>query len=936
MDGERNEVSLGVLESILDGMDVYVYVTDPHTDDILFINEKMKEHFDFGETNGVGMKCWSVLQSGMTQRCPFCPNHRLNTHPDETIVWEEHNTVTGRLYRNSDKLIKWPDGRLVHMQHSSDITELKEVAAAQQELMSQTSQSFISGNDFERMINEALRNVGEAMGYRRILLLFLEEEAGRLRVTHEWLREGFRADHYGESIPFRRGEFLYDRFGSARKPVAIHDLLRMKDHFGAVELGITSLIATPIYLNDRLLGVLEFDVPSGHHLWEESDTHLAEFLSGAFASIYDRMQSVMSLTRMSTLVERVMQPVVYITSDEKVAYYNAATYKIFGYTEEELSEGGLAMLFGEETYELVRTQIWPKAFANGIVEVELPLFHKDGNVRILSFLGVVIDIKGELPQLATIGTDITDLVDAKEAAVAVSKAKSEFLARMSHEIRTPMNAIIGMTSIARDSDDPERKEYCLDRIDSASKHLLGVINDILDMSKIEANKFEISTAEFDFEKMLMNITNMVGFRMDEKKQNFVVDFDSRISHTVISDEQRLSQVIVNLLSNAVKFTPEHGTISLFIQYVEASADELTLRFVVSDTGIGISPEQQSKLFGSFEQADGSISRRFGGTGLGLAISKRIIELMGGQIGIESEIGKGTKVLFDVVVGKGTHKEHAVLSKKIDRKNLRILAVDDSSITCEYIGHLMRRLGLSCDVAESGEEALAMMQAAIQSGKPYNLFFVDWMMPEMDGIELTYLIKERMATDATVVMISASNWGDIEDRAIAAGVDDFITKPLFPSALVNCINVCLDAVSAEEKKLGAAQRDFNFAGRKLLLVEDVEINREIVAALLEETNIDIDIAVNGVEAVEKFSQKGDQYDLIFMDIHMPVMDGYEATREIRSRAQGAQKQTPIVAMTANAFTEDVERCIECGMNDHISKPIDRDIMLEKMRNWLRMG
>ena len=954
-DVEQSESNLTILESILNGMDIYVYVTDPETDEMLFINDKMREHFDFGNRGIEGLTCWSVLQNGMTERCPFCPMYHLKDHPDETVVWEEHNTVTKRYYRNSDKLIKWRGGKLVHMQHSVDITEIKEAAAAvdqqlaQQELMSKISQRFILGNDIEEMISNALKMVGEFMGYNRVLLSFLDNETNELELTYAWTADG-NGEHYINSrVSFGYGDRIYDAVSISRKPIITRLVSEIAGHYNAGETGIKSFISAPMYLKDMLLGLLEFDVAEDDYQWEINDSHMAEFMCGVFADVYNRNRTEISLLRMSTLIERTMQPIVYIASDETVAYYNAATYIAFGYTEEELLAGGLEMLFGKETYERVRTEIWPKAFKEGIVEIDLPLIHKTNGVRIYSFLGVVIRTKGEMPQLATIGMDVTDLVGAKEAAETANRAKSEFLARMSHEIRTPMNAIIGMTNIAQESEDPERIVYCLDKISSASKHLLGVINDILDMSKIEANKFEISTAEFNFEKMLMSITNMIAFRMDEKKHNFVIDFDSTIPNYIIGDEQRIAQVIVNLLSNAVKFTPERGTITLIINQIpapvnltksnklpQADTNDIHLRFEVSDTGIGITPDQQSKLFNSFEQADGSISRKFGGTGLGLAISKRIIELMGGQIKIESEVGRGTKVIFNISVTQGEHNEQTVISHKIDRENLRVLAVDDSSDTREYFHHLMSRLKINYGVAENAKEALEMIKSADKSNAPYNFFFIDWMMPEMDGIELAAAIKEHLPSDANavVIMISAAHWSDIEAEATAVGVNGFIPKPLFPSALINCINTCLGAVTEEEKKAAAEQNNYDFEGCRLLLVEDVDVNREIVSVLLEETKIEIDIAENGIEAVEKFDVYGDKYDLVFMDIHMPLMGGYEATRKIRTSAQESAKKVPIIAMTANAFKEDIERCLECGMNDHISKPIDRNFMLEKMKLWIK--
>ena len=937
-DERRNDNNLTILASILNGMDAYVYVTDPVTDEMLFINDKMREHFNFN-TSIEGIKCWSVLQNGMTERCSFCPIHHLKNHPDETVVWEEHNTLTKRYYRNSDKFIKWQDGRLVHMQHSVDITEIKEAAKAvdqqlaQQELMSKIAQRFILGNDIDEMLTTALRMVGEFMGYTRILLAFLDEPTNELRVAYAWITDRNGERYVDMRRSFKPGDSLYDSVFSSHESFITHDPSEISTHCNADELGIKSFLATPIYLRDKVLGLLTFDVADAGYSWETNDIHMAEYMSGVFADVYDRNQTETSLIKMQTLIEQTEQPICNITKTEEVAYYNPGTHNSLGYTEKELLEGGLEMLFGKETFERVRTQVWPDAFAKGIVEIDLPLIHKTKGVRTYSFLGVVINIKGQVPELATIGMDITEWVSAKEAAESANKAKSEFLARMSHEIRTPMNAIIGMTNIAQESDDPDRKKYCLDKISNASRHLLGIINDILDMSKIEANKFEISTEEFDFEKMLMNITNMVAFRMDEKKHNFVINFDPEIPNTIISDEQHLAQVIVNLLSNSVKFTPERGTITLQIQLVKTNNKDIQLRFEVIDTGIGISSDQQGKLFTSFEQADGSISRKFGGTGLGLAISKRIVELLGGEIGIESEIGKGTKVFFDIIATRGLSKVHATISNKIDRDSLHVLAVDDSSATREYFHHLMTRLKINYGIAESGKEALEMIKTADKNGNPYNFFFLDWMMPEMDGIELATEIKKLMPMNAVVIMISAAHWSDIEDKATAVGIDGYIPKPLFPSALVDCINIHLGAMTDEEKKAVREQNQYDFSNYHLLLVEDVDINREIVMALLEDTKIKIDIAENGIEAVDKYNTEGEKYDLIFMDIHMPLMDGYEATPKIRESMQNTTKKIPIIAMTANAFKEDIERCIACGMNDHISKPIDGHIMLEKMKTWL---
>jgi CheY-like chemotaxis protein len=402
--------------------------------------------------------------------------------------------------------------------------------------------------------------------------------------------------------------------------------------------------------------------------------------------------------------------------------------------------------------------------------------------------------------LLVISHNITGRKAMEEQGRRASRAKSAFLSYMSHEMRTPLNAITGMTVIGRNAKDIERKNYALDKIGDASTHLLGVINDVLDMSKIEANMLKLSPIEFNFEKMLQRVVAVVNFRVDEKRQKLTVRLDNAVPRTVVADDQRLSQVITNLLSNAVKFTPEEGSIALDVSFMGEENGFCVIRVSVSDTGIGIDKEQQKNLFVSFQQAESSTTRKYGGTGLGLAISKSIVEMMGGQIGIESELGKGSVFTFTVQVEKGSSaKEEA----------------DAGDVT-------------------RNEE------------------------PDVTGL---------------------------------------------------------------------------FADYRVLLAEDVEINREIVMALLEPTRLNIDCAENGAEAVRKFAAAPGNYDLIFMDVQMPEMDGYEATRRIRAMDITKAKIIPIIAMTANVFKEDIEKCEAAGMDGHIGKPLDLEEVLSKLRECL---
>jgi signal transduction histidine kinase/DNA-binding response OmpR family regulator len=558
----------------------------------------------------------------------------------------------------------------------------------------------------------------------------------------------------------------------------------------------------------------------------------------------------------------------------------------------------------------------------GLITPERPYYHSLTTLAyMLSALGVIF---------AGILMIILIRIDAaRKKSDLENKHKSAFLANMSHEIRTPMNAIIGMTTIGKSASDSVRKDYCFTKIEDASNHLLGVINDVLDMSKIEANKFELVPEEFDLEKMLRRVVNVVNFRIEEKHQKFTVHIDRSIPRTVIGDDQRIAQVITNLMINAVKFTPEHGSISLAVRLLGKGNDLCTLQVSISDTGIGISPEQQRKLFNAFEQAESSTTRKYGGTGLGLAISKSIVEMMGGTIWIQSEPEKGSVFSFTIQVQRSTEEKHTLLSDDINLDNIRIMTVDDDPDILTYFLEIAQGFGIMCDVAISGEKALQLID---QNGG-YHIYFIDWKMPVMDGIELARKIKARVSENSIVIMISAAEWSAVADEAKKAGVDKFLSKPLFPSTIAEVINECIGVDKRQMERSQAADIAGIFSGRRILLVEDVEINREIVLTLLEPTKLDIDCAENGVEAVRMFTEAPDKYDMIFMDIQMPEMDGYDATRRIRALDVPSAKSVPIIAMTANVFKEDIEKCLETGMNSHVGKPVDFEEVLNSLRSYL---
>jgi len=488
-----------------------------------------------------------------------------------------------------------------------------------------------------------------------------------------------------------------------------------------------------------------------------------------------------------------------------------------------------------------------------------------------------------------------------------------------------------MTSVGKNATSTERKDYCFGKIGDASKHLLGVINDILDMSKIEANKFELSEVAFEFEKMLQNVVNVTAFRIEEKKQHFMVYIDNSIPESFVGDDHRLTQILTNLLSNAVKFTPEGGSISINTQLIDSQDDMYTIQLEVNDTGIGITAEQQARLFNDFQQADTATTRHFGGTGLGLAISKRIVEMMEGKIWIESEPGKGSSFKFTVKLRLASKKEISrKLGKGVTPRSLHILFVDDDKDICEYFEEIASRLGFDCDTAVSGEQALSLLN----ENKTYDMFLVDWQMPVMDGLELAERIREKAGSSPIITMISSYELAEIEELAKDAGVDRFLAKPLFPSAIADLIAECLNKESGKDA-IGQVAENSNFDGTRILLVDDVEINREIVVALLEPMSLMIDSAENGVQAVDMYSADPFSYGLILMDVQMPEMDGYEATRRIRSLGFDRAREIPIIAMTANVFKQDIERCLESGMNDHLGKPLDFENVVDMLHKYLNI-
>ena len=513
------------------------------------------------------------------------------------------------------------------------------------------------------------------------------------------------------------------------------------------------------------------------------------------------------------------------------------------------------------------------------------------------------------------------LAEALAMADEANMAKTAFLSNMSHEIRTPMNAIIGLDTLALQDETltDQTREY-LEKLGDSARHLLSLINDILDMSRIESGRVTLHSEEFSLSAMLEQINTMVMSQCSEKGLSFECHILSQVDDYYIGDDMKLKEVLINILSNAVKFTDAPGSVTLSVERTARFEDKSTLRFAVRDTGIGMDEDYIPKIFDSFSQEDSTKKNKYGSTGLGMAITKNIVEMMNGEIEVKSKKGVGSTFTVVVTLGNCEH-EGPAREDSIDPSSMRVLVVDDEEIAAEHARMALDKAGIRADVCMSGEEALRMLEVQHAKQEPYNLVLMDWKMPGMDGIETSRQAREHYDNETTVVILTAYNWDDIADEARAAGVDGFLAKPLFAS---NVIEEFERIARRNNVDLFKEKKQADLGGRRVLLAEDMEINAEIMMDILDMEDIACDHAQNGKEAFDLFAQSEPHtYSAILMDIRMPVMDGLEAAAAIRDLDRDDAKKIPIIALTANAFDEDVQHSLQAGMNAHLAKPVESD-------------
>ena len=651
-------------------------------------------------------------------------------------------------------------------------------------------------------------------------------------------------------------------------------------------------------------------------------------------------------TRLQTIIDNVQEAIITIEETGTIVHWSPGATAIFGYSAEEVIGRNVSLLMPDEIARdhdthidaYLRTgeakiigfgrEVEGRRRDGSPVPLELTISRADVDGRTL-FTGIMRDIT-ERKRI------LEELIGAREQADAASRAKSMFLANMSHEIRTPLNPIIGMAHLLQKADlDRLQAEYAR-KIHQSGRHLLKIINDILDFSKIEAGQLTLEQTAFDLDEVLESIASVVSERASAQGLELVFDVPLDIPRHYCGDPLRLSQILINFANNAVKFT-EAGEIEVSVALLEDTADTVRLRFTVRDTGIGITEEQQGRLFQSFQQADESTTRRFGGTGLGLAISRRLAELMAGQVGVDSTFGEGSRFWLDVPLKKNS-KDASILLPEPTLRGCRALVVEDNPSARQALCDMLRSMTFTVDASASGPEGLEQ----VRTHPGYDAIFVDWRMPGMDGIQTIRTMKglasQGLASDRPApayVLVTAYGREDVLREAEIADVDDILIKPLNPSQLFDSVVRVLRHRAGIADEAATVRGDtapterLSMEGRRVLVVEDNDLNRDVAIDLLEAVGLSVDTVENGALALDALAKAS--FDAVLMDVQMPVMDGYTAAREYRRRMPDSD--LPIIAMTANAMSGDRERCLEAGMNDHVAKPIDPDDLYAVLTRWL---
>jgi PAS domain S-box-containing protein len=883
-----------------------------------------------------------------------------------------------------------------HTNYENEIGSIaKSVQVLQQGAQAMERQRWVKQalSDIDQAVQEAttFKEFGDALSTRLAGMLDLVYVALYVldAEDHQLVRVGgYACDDAIHAGRFLKGQGLVGQVASDRRAIEI--TMSETDHLGSsMGLGmlrVQSALIYPVVDRDKVLAVLEIGAlqtlssrsrelletllpyvasemqilasnVATRELLDQTQAQAQELAASAqqLEARRDELESSQAILaqteeRTRLILGSVNEGIWGLSAEGKTIFVNAAAGTMLGYSEEELTAASMHELIQHShadgsAFPVDQCNMY-LSLKDGVArKVDDEVFwRKDGTFFQVEYDTTPIYKEGMLAGIVVVFRDITErklaekaILEAKEIAEDATKAKSDFLANMSHEIRTPMNAIIGMSHLALQTDLNTKQRNYIEKVSSASKNLLGIINDILDFSKIEAGKMSMETVDFHLEDVLEHLADLSVIKAQDKGLELLFDLSTDVPTALQGDPLRLGQVVINLVNNAIKFTDE-GEVTVRVRNMGETSEGVRLRFEIQDTGIGLTEAQRNKLFSAFAQADSSTSRKYGGTGLGLTISKKLVELMQGDIGVDSVPGKGSTFFFTATFGVQADQPQLVVNAE-DVKGLRILVVDDNASAREIMHNILTSLKFEATAVKGGADAIGALELAQQQQRPYGLVLMDWMMPGMDGVETIRRLRanRQLAQTPAFIMVTAYSREELTQQASGVQIDGVLIKPVSPSTLLDSILNALGKEALHSTRKSDKQANYQEAAAQVknayvLLVDDNTVNQEVAVEILQDAGLRVDVANNGLEAVEMVSKN--RYDGVLMDCQMPVLDGFEATRRIRQ--DGRFNELPIMAMTANAMAGDKEKCVECGMNDHIAKPIDVAQLFQTLAKWIKLS
>lgn len=930
----------------LNYLDAYVYFSDAKTKEVFYCNEALKNLC--GIEDYTEKKCWEAIYH-KEEQCEFCPLNDLEQMGSDTVVWTLYDTTKKRYYWNYNVLVPREDGRNVHMHCSFDMTESDNARMETQKrtyALYNIVMNFVVNKNFSDSIQNALQIFGQYMNVDHIRIFKEVSENNSFDAIYNWNKQTGTAEE--QSIVLNADVFYALQNGES--VVVENSFDNAEKKLICNRIGSFCYVCAPIKTREGLWGFLQMDTMDEHRKWTAEEINTIRTVTDIFASGIERCATEEQLyTAQSTLrvmLDNVPSSIYWKDRNSIYKGCNKAFSHYFGIPEKKLIGKTDFELFADSKPIRDALATDKNVILNKVSQpknVEWIDVRKTGKKHCLSISNVpVLNETGDVTHVLGIVEDITKEAESREqmkqrdlelkraiiAEQQANQAKSEFISRMSHEMRTPLNAILGMTNIANNTKDLKKIKYCLEKIKLSSDYLLASINDVLDLAKMESDKMILDNEDFCLEKLLVNICNVIAVQMNQKRQKLSVRISPDVPGNFVGDCHRLGQVMMNVLSNAVKFTPDHGTIAVDVSIAGRQKDEMTLKIAVKDNGIGMNKEAMAKLFVPFEQADISITRKFGGSGLGMSIVKKIVDCMGGKINVKSAPGRGTEIIFTVKMQVSIHDDRPKLMPSLQFQPLNIVIFDPSMKSATEFNRATNKNTRVILVKDRRGLYDALYELHMEE-KACDVIFIDYNQLRLEGADLVKYTNQKFGKQKFALLLSSHQLNQSDSILSMEGIEKLLSYPLFPSALIKTINELCGDKQNDETML---EPDEDLSDKTVLLVEDIHINAEIMEEFLHRRGAKTVTACNGQIAVNQFKKNQKLYDLILMDLHMPVMNGYEAAKEIRK----LDAHIPMIAMTADVMKEDFKRCIEAGMNDYLVKPIDPILAMKKIKEYINLA